>query len=796
MQQNKKQENALHVNKHLLDQIGLHTLRSKVSFMVIIALIVLASFASIVVWQNQHTTKISQRLVNTREPALNAAKNILLGLGQVTQTAQLFILTKARNGDLIAQHNQHWENQIFPALVQLDRLQIHLSEKASQQAIDSLNLLLPRYKMFSDSTLNLYEEGLALAKVRLDTIKNAEARSFAFLKVEGLLLRQIGGISVKYTSPLNSKIKRQLDTIVKEQTAKIRRDYLDLKKQNQWVNTTAILMAFGAGGLLLLLGFVLVNRLRNSVQKSVRTLSRLAKGHLLDNQLVEHNEFGELTQAANQLAHNLQEASIFARNVGEGDFESAFKAASEGDILGNALIDMRQRLRQVAEEDKQRNWANEGYAKFGDLLRRYSNDLGNLGDILLQELINYLQANQGGFFVYQEEADAKYLELRAAFAYNRKKFLRRKVKIFEDYAEDLIGQCFLEQQSIYLREIPEDYIQVTSGLGDAPPRNLIIVPLNTNETTEGVLEIASFREFLPHEIAFIENISENIASSINIARINERTRQLLENSQMQRETMRAQEEEMRQNMEELQSTQEEMQRIQRELQENEANLRALINSTDDSLLTVDRQYRAVIINDVLKARYKGTSYEGIKEGVNVLNFLGDVQQEWQDYYDRALAGEKFDLIKESTVEGESSFRHYFFTPIRNIQNEVIALSVFSRDITEQKNREIRQKAQIQKLQQQNQLFGQIIAFAEFVENGEILLSNSRFGELLNGDEANGKTANIYDIFTKNEIKEALKDIQLQKALAKNLTDQKGHTWRGFLQSTNESEQNHYLLALC
>jgi transcriptional regulator with GAF, ATPase, and Fis domain len=142
------------------------------------------------------------------------------------------------------------------------------------------------------------------------------------------------------------------------------------------------------------------------------------------------------------------------------------------------------------------------------------------------------------------------MSMKACYAWDKKKFLNHKIH----KGEGLAGQSWQEGDLIYLTEVPQNYIRITSGLGDANPTSVLIVPLKVKRQIFGVVEIASFGQFQDFEIEFVQKIAESIASTISSVKINARTQRLLEESQEMTEQMRAQEEEMRQNMEELQAT--------------------------------------------------------------------------------------------------------------------------------------------------------------------------------------------------------------------------------------------------
>ncbi len=310
-------------------------------------------------------------------------------------------------------------------------------------------------------------------------------------------------------------------------------------------------------------------------------IQQLAKGVLPDKVTTQRkDEVGATYLAVNELVGGLRNASDFAHRIGEGKFDHEFTPASEEDDLGNALCQMRDKLADVAAQDKIRSWQVQGEAKFGDILRNNANSIKALSEILISNLVRYLEVNQGAIFTVEYgEHDDTYLERKASYAYGKKKHLKQQI----GKGEGLIGQCWLEGETIYLTEVPEDYITISSGLGKSKPRSILIVPLVINDEVMGIIELAGFKPLAEYEIALIEKIAASIASTFKSVKTNDRTRQLLEESEKQAGELQQQEEEMRQNMEEMQATQEAFNRKEKEYLDEIGRLKAAIISEEENI---------------------------------------------------------------------------------------------------------------------------------------------------------------------------------------------------------------------
>lgn len=381
----------------------------------------------------------------------------------------------------------------------------------------------------------------------------------------------------------------------------------------------------------------------------------------------------------------------FIKAIEQGNLEAEYSDTSTTTEsvhqLITALIQMREQMKYMAEQEQQRNWISEGLARFVEILRSHPSDMHQLYDTILSSLVKYLRANQGGLFVAEESRTTTkqlkgftnaQLRLVACYAYNRKKYLDKTIAA----GEGLLGQCFLEKEIVYLTDLPPHYLTITSGLGEAPPRVILLVPLKLNDEVLGVLELASFTNFESYQIEFVRKLGESIAATISNVNTGERTQQLLKMAQEQAEELKSQEEEMRQNLEELSATQEQMRRREAETQ----NILLALQTVNDTFATIefDMQGNVLTANSSFLT-LMGYAADEIR-GLHHRRFVDakyaqsvDYTQFWQNLREGNLySGE----VTRYTKTGRLVWMRVSYAPVRNSEGEYYKVIKLAQDVTE------------------------------------------------------------------------------------------------------------------
>ncbi len=294
----------------------------------------------------------------------------------------------------------------------------------------------------------------------------------------------------------------------------------------------------------------------------------------------ERNEIGRIQLSINKIINNILVANEFVKNIRDKNMSTFNQLKESKNPLLNSLREMSNELKKSETEEKERNWIIEGQAEFSELLSKHTNNFQNLVDAVISNLVKYIDGLQGAIFIVNEEDNI--LELVSSFAYDRKKFITKRVEL----GEGLVGQAWHEEKYIQLDDIPASHTQIKSGMGHATPKNILIVPLIDNQKVYGIIELASFKTIEKFQREFVLRISENIAATLNSVEVNNKTQKLLQESQLLTEKMKEQEEEMLQNMEELQATQDDITR--REFQK-EQELKGLNEKVHENSIIFDKE---------------------------------------------------------------------------------------------------------------------------------------------------------------------------------------------------------------
>jgi len=454
--------------------------------------------------------------------------------------------------------------------------------------------------------------------------------------------------------------------------------------------------------------------LRNRIDNLTKVTHHLAdEGEIPENlSSTKLDIFTPVLKNLLKIDEKIRLSTEYINNIGNGNAADSHQL--QDGRLGKALKGMREKMQEIQEEERKRNWVVEGLAKFSEILRNDTHHLEELSFQVISNLVRYTNANQGGFFVEQEdESGGKSLELTASYAYEKRKFLEKKVLA----GEGLLGQSILEKEIIYQTEVPENYVNITSGLGKAPPRNLVILPLLMNEEVYGAIELASFHKLAPYQLEFLEKVAENIAATVAAVKVNAHTHKLLEDSQSLAAELRSSEEEMRQNMEELSATQEEMHRKQMELN-------GVIQAIDATLFTAEMDEEGNIIktNPALQKLF-GYDEASFKTKSYTL-FTGD---DAGGFWEQIMANNSHSGdFQVRNFQGKSLWLNASFTPVCNTQGNVEKVLMLAQDVTKEKLLRLETQQQQAELKSHMQAINKTIASVAFDLQGKILDVNGIF----------------------------------------------------------------------
>ncbi len=310
-------------------------------------------------------------------------------------------------------------------------------------------------------------------------------------------------------------------------------------------------------------------------------IEQVARGNLE----VEVGGDSMIAAAVAMMTATLKDVARQANSVASGDYGADVAPRSDKDELGLALRAMTAALRGAHVASTELDWLKSGLARLGEAMRG-DPSIDLLATKVISEIAQYLNAQVGVLYIAQE---GDKLSLRGSYAYTRRKNLSNEFSL----GEGLVGQAALERQQILIRNVPEDYLRVTSGLGEHVPSFICVTPFLYENRIKGVVEIGTLGEMTRPQLEYLSQAMHQLAIAVESAQARDTQARLLEGSQRLGEELQVQQEELRTANEELEEQSQRLRESEQRLKAQQEELEVTNEELEQKNEILERQKREV-----------------------------------------------------------------------------------------------------------------------------------------------------------------------------------------------------------
>ncbi len=319
-------------------------------------------------------------------------------------------------------------------------------------------------------------------------------------------------------------------------------------------------------------------------------------------------------------------------NIAQGNLDTVIEIDSKDEIgkLAEGTQKMQIALLKAKDESDAQDWLKTGIVRINDVMRGEL-ELGDISTKVITEISKYLEAQIGAFYLYEESGSEPVLTLTSSFAYQKRKNLSNKFKL----GEGLVGQAALEKTAIVIKNVPEDYIKITSGLGERIPQFICVIPFLFEDKVKGVIEIGTLSEFSELQMEYLNQamatIAINIVTAVNrdeLALALQKSQLLAEELQRQQEELKTSNEELeeqtqllQQSEEKLKTQQEELEVSNEELEEKNESLQRQKRDIEDARKDIEIKAEELAISSKYKSEFLANMSHELRTPLNSLLIL-------------------------------------------------------------------------------------------------------------------------------------------------------------------------------